>query len=315
MEQARIEWAHALDPERGAHEGGTGPVIVNASCTFAAPLFYPGDLEVRMYLGDPGRTSVGSFYEIWHDGHKFADGAAKIVWIDLASGRPVPLPDRITTPLRALGGVRPTDRIRRRRRSRHPMTTNVPLWQPTQERVARANIKAFTARIARETGRTFPDYKTLWRWSNDEHEAFWRAIWDYAGILANAGGAPSLTAQDPGARWFPDARLNFARICSLRAAATMPRCAGVSWRGSRSPPRDVPRAHGNDISDGRRAPGIGGHRRRPRRRLHPEPARGDHRDARRYFVRRGLVVVLAGFRRARRSRPLRADRASRARLR
>ena len=101
MEQARIEWAHALDPERGAHDG-TGPVIVNANCTFMAPLVYPGDLEVRMYLGDPGRTSVGSFYEIWHDGRKFAEGAAKIVWIDLASGRSVPLPDRITTPLRAL---------------------------------------------------------------------------------------------------------------------------------------------------------------------------------------------------------------------
>ena len=68
-----------------------------------APLVYPGDLEVRMYLGDPGRTSVGSFYEIWHDGRKFAEGTAKIVWINLASGRSVPLPSRITTPLRALG--------------------------------------------------------------------------------------------------------------------------------------------------------------------------------------------------------------------
>jgi acyl-CoA thioester hydrolase len=108
MEQARIEWAQALDPQRGAHAGGTGPVIVNASCTFTASLVYPGDLEVKMYLGDPGRTSLGSFYEIWHDGRKFADGAAKIVWIDLASGRPVPLPDRIAEPLRVLerGGAR-----------------------------------------------------------------------------------------------------------------------------------------------------------------------------------------------------------------
>ncbi len=94
MEQARIEWAQALDPSRGTHDGD-GPVIVNASCTFLVPLVYPGDLEVRMYLGDPGRTSVGSFYEVWHDGRKFAEGAAKIVWIHLASGRPVPLPDRI----------------------------------------------------------------------------------------------------------------------------------------------------------------------------------------------------------------------------
>ena len=102
MEQARIEWVQALDPAHGAHHGGTGPVIVNASCTFMTPLVYPADLEVRMYLGDPGRSSVGSYYEIWSGGCKFAEGAAKIVWIDLASGRSVLLPDRITAPLRAL---------------------------------------------------------------------------------------------------------------------------------------------------------------------------------------------------------------------
>jgi len=91
------------------------------------------------------------------------------------------------------------------------MTTNVPLWQPTRERVARANITDFTARIARETGRTFPDYKTLWRWSNDEHEAFWRAIWDYAGIVGERGERTLIDGHKmPGARWFPDARLNFA---------------------------------------------------------------------------------------------------------
>ena len=101
MEQARIEWVHGLGPEVRAYEGA-GPVIVNASCTFVAPLVYPGELEVRMFLGEPGRTSVGSFYEIWCGGRKYADGAAKIVWIDLASGRSVPLPDRITAPLRAL---------------------------------------------------------------------------------------------------------------------------------------------------------------------------------------------------------------------
>jgi acyl-CoA thioester hydrolase len=105
MEQARIEWVHGLAPVVRAYDG-TGPVIVNASCTFVAPLVYPGELEVRMYLGDPGRTSVGSFYEIWCGGRKYAEGAAKIVWIDLASGRSVPLPDRITAPLRALADGR-----------------------------------------------------------------------------------------------------------------------------------------------------------------------------------------------------------------
>ena len=77
----------------GAAFKGTGPVVVNASCTFLVPLVYPGDIEVRMYLGDPGRTSIGSYYELSMNERKYAEGAAKIVWIDLASGRSVPLPD------------------------------------------------------------------------------------------------------------------------------------------------------------------------------------------------------------------------------
>ena len=101
FEQARIEWLYALVPAGEAFVG-TGPVIVNASCTFLAPLVYPGEVEVRMYLGDPGRTSVGSYYEILMGGRKYADGAAKLVWIDIASGRSIPLPDRVTARLRAL---------------------------------------------------------------------------------------------------------------------------------------------------------------------------------------------------------------------
>lgn len=92
MEQARIEWLFAQRPQG---YDGTGPVIVNASCTFLVPLVYPGTVEVRMYLGEVGRSSVGSHYELWCGDRKHAEGAAKIVWIDLAGGRPVPLPRSI----------------------------------------------------------------------------------------------------------------------------------------------------------------------------------------------------------------------------
>jgi acyl-CoA thioester hydrolase len=103
MEQARLEWLFAEAKHHGGGYGsGSGPVIVNASCTFLEPLVYPGDCEVRMYLGQPGRSSVGSYYEIWKDGRKFADGAAKMVWIDLASGRSTPLPEALAAPLRSL---------------------------------------------------------------------------------------------------------------------------------------------------------------------------------------------------------------------
>ena len=59
------------------------------------PLVYPGTIEVRMFLDEVGRTSVGSFYEIWMNETQYAEGAAKMVWTDIASGRPIPLPGGI----------------------------------------------------------------------------------------------------------------------------------------------------------------------------------------------------------------------------
>ena len=100
MEQARLEWLTRHAPE--AYKQGAGPVIANASCNFRIPLVYPRSIEVCMYLGNPGRTSIDSYYEILADGATYADGAAKIVWIDRASGRSVPLPEPIVAPLRAV---------------------------------------------------------------------------------------------------------------------------------------------------------------------------------------------------------------------
>jgi len=56
--------------------------------------------EVRMFLGELGRSSMGSFYELWMQGTKYAEGAAKMVWIDVPTGRPIPFPEHIATPLR-----------------------------------------------------------------------------------------------------------------------------------------------------------------------------------------------------------------------
>jgi len=95
MEQARLEWLYAYVERHGGVYAGQIPVIINASCTFLAPLVYPGELEVRMFLGEAGRTSVGSHYEIWMTQTKYADGAAKIVWVDRKTMRPVPLPETL----------------------------------------------------------------------------------------------------------------------------------------------------------------------------------------------------------------------------
>lgn len=96
MEQARIEWLESLGYATGQH-AEEGPVIVNASCTFLVPLTYPGRVEVRMFAGQPGRSSLPTHYELRLAGSDklYAHGDAKVVWIDPASGRSIALPDNM----------------------------------------------------------------------------------------------------------------------------------------------------------------------------------------------------------------------------
>jgi acyl-CoA thioester hydrolase len=94
MEQTRIEWLHNL-LERAGPFPGQGQVIVNASCTFIEPIEYPGTVEVQMFLAAPGRSSIETQYELWKDGRKHAEGAAKLVWIDHSTQRSTPLPEGV----------------------------------------------------------------------------------------------------------------------------------------------------------------------------------------------------------------------------
>jgi acyl-CoA thioester hydrolase len=96
MEQARIEWFEQLGYNTGQN-AQEGPVIVNASCTFLVPLVYPGNVEVRMFIGHPGRSSLPTHYELRLQGDEklYATGDAKMVWINPASGRSIPLPDNM----------------------------------------------------------------------------------------------------------------------------------------------------------------------------------------------------------------------------
>ena len=88
-----------------------------------------------------------------------------------------------------------------------------PLWQPTPEQVALASITRFTQEVESQWGRAFSDYRALHDWSVEQPEEFWISVWDFCGILAATRGKrvfERLSAA-PGPRFFPDARLNFAR--------------------------------------------------------------------------------------------------------
>jgi len=108
------------------------------------------------------------------------------------------------------------------------VTTPTLLWRPSTERVASANVTAFTRRIEAKYQCSLPNYDALWRWSNSYRDAFWSELWEYAGIIGERGARALIGADRmPGAQWFPDARVNFAE--NLLAARSTDGDALVFW--------------------------------------------------------------------------------------
>ncbi|HUQ75985.1 MAG TPA: thioesterase family protein [Burkholderiales bacterium] len=94
MEQARISWFDALVPDGEAWEA-TGIVIANAACNFKRALSYPGMVDVQVFIGAPGASSVPTFYELGMNGEPYADGAATVVFIDMHKQKPIRIPQAI----------------------------------------------------------------------------------------------------------------------------------------------------------------------------------------------------------------------------
>jgi acetoacetyl-CoA synthetase len=86
-----------------------------------------------------------------------------------------------------------------------------PLWEPSAALVENARLTEFRRWLEAERGLQFDDYEALWRWSVDDLDGFWGAIWDFFGVAADGDRATVLASREmPGARWFPDTRLNYA---------------------------------------------------------------------------------------------------------
>ncbi len=87
-----------------------------------------------------------------------------------------------------------------------------PLWTPSQARCNETRIMDFMQQLNQQHGLELNDYKSLYDWSLSSNETFWDALWQYAGVIASHKGDRVLEHPDrmPGARWYPEARLNFA---------------------------------------------------------------------------------------------------------
>jgi acetoacetyl-CoA synthetase len=86
------------------------------------------------------------------------------------------------------------------------------LWRPGAETVEGTRIGAYLRWLERHRDLRFEDYGGLWRWSVTDLTSFWSSIWQFFGIQADSPASEILTTREmPGAKWFPGARLNYAR--------------------------------------------------------------------------------------------------------
>ncbi|MFA1627742.1 acetoacetate--CoA ligase [Rhizobium mongolense] len=91
------------------------------------------------------------------------------------------------------------------------MSDTVPLWVPSKESIEASPMHAFVQRCNAEFGQEFETYLDLHAWSIDEPEKFWTSVWAFCGVKGEQG-ARALADGDLmlKARFFPDAKLNFA---------------------------------------------------------------------------------------------------------
>jgi acetoacetyl-CoA synthetase len=100
-----------------------------------------------------------------------------------------------------------------------------PLWTPTPEQIARANLTRFIARVRTldEGAAAIDDFDSLYEWSIRNLELFWSEVRRFGGILTGAQdpavacervliGRDRVAPPDPelGPKWFVGTRLNFA---------------------------------------------------------------------------------------------------------
>ena len=80
-----------------------------------------------------------------------------------------------------------------------------PLWQPDPARQAETRMAA----LMQAQGKA--SYDELWQWSVSEPAAFWSTVWDFCGAVGEKGSQILVDREKmPGARWFPDAQVNYA---------------------------------------------------------------------------------------------------------
>ena len=95
------------------------------------------------------------------------------------------------------------------------------LWAPSQATIESAQVTQFARWCVHRYGLGFNTYPEFHRWSCDDNDKFWSGLWDWAGVRGRKGDRILVDGHRMrGAKWFPEARLNFAENMLRRRDAT-----------------------------------------------------------------------------------------------
>ena len=106
---------------------------------------------------------------------------------------------------------------------------DTPLWIPSETRADASQVMAFLVEANRRHGTRLDDYRGLHAWSVAHPDLFWSLVWDFCGVVGDKG--ERLVADHgkmPGARYLPDATLNFAENLLRRSDG---RSEAIVFRG------------------------------------------------------------------------------------
>ncbi|MEZ8155086.1 acetoacetate--CoA ligase [Vibrio splendidus] len=127
--------------------------------------------------------------------------------------------------------------------------SNKPVWQPSDQRIAHANVTRFMNNLDQQgvLERELKNYAELHQWSVEHPESFWQNVWQFCGMVGSqdcinkAQGERIKTQgesrwQQPksnrDAVWFPNAQVNYAENL-LHSAKALPNELAIWFENER----------------------------------------------------------------------------------
>lgn len=96
LEEARVRWM--LGVEGVSMTDRVAPVVANTNVNYRAPIMWPNDISVELYVERVGGSSVTIAHRIVDQKDPsvlYSDGNVVVVWIDTQTGKSAPLPEAV----------------------------------------------------------------------------------------------------------------------------------------------------------------------------------------------------------------------------